>query len=170
MLTKRIGWEISNLSGGGVNIWWIVASPIVVRGLQLSISLGFQNASATGFSEALSIGYFSAGWPTFSQDAMQHVRGPYFDDQDAGIFIDFTVDNTPQLQVGTGPPIGGNGTLFSSILKTNAPQAANQDINLSGLGMAIGPNNCFVLHMDGVGTPCDAEMQGVLFYERAGGA
>jgi len=169
MLTKRIGWEVMNLSGGGVNIWWIVASPIVVRGLQLSISLGFPNAGS-GFSEALAVGYFSKGWPTFSQDAMQHVRGPYFDDLDTNTFIALTVDNPENFSVLTGPPLRGNGTLFASILKTCAPQGVSQEIDLTGLDMTIGNNNCFVLHMDGVGVPMDAEMQGVLFYEYAGGA
>ena len=167
MLTKRIGMEISNLANGGVNKWWGVAQPIIVRRLQLSIALGFQDPNATGFSEALSIGYFSAGWPTFTQDMAQHVRGPYFSDQDAGIWGALTQDNTPNFEVSEGPLFDGNGTLFASILKTNAPQAVNQDINLSGLDMKIGPNSCFVLHMDGVGTSCDAEMQGVLFYECA---
>ena len=165
MLTRRIGLQTA-VSLGGVNVWWVLNQHIFVRNLQLSISLRFLPGTSPQpavDTEALVIGYFSNGWPTFSADSAQHVRGPYFDTVNP--FGSIVVDNPNGFSVGTGPALAGCGTLFATILKSTAPSTVNKEIDLNSLDYAVGPNSCFVLHVDGGGAPADVEIQGVLYYD-----
>jgi hypothetical protein len=164
MVSLGIGWEIPGIvSGKGANLVVPLLNDITVTGLQLSISAGFPNP-AGGFFEVFCEGLFVSGPPTFANvppGAQQYPTGPGFSFVSDWGQAHF--DDPNNLKPGGGASEGMS--LFNAILKTDAPTATQQNIDLSDLSMSIPAGSYLVLHMDSAGQTADVEMQGVLFYD-----
>ena len=169
MKSISFGWEAANLLNDGANGFVQVANQIVLNALQGNVSIAFPSARSgyfgantqSGFSEVLATGYIASDKPTFGGGASEYFYGPVVPNGD---FVNASGLNAAGVKIaGSAAPTPGG--LFSSILKTNAPDAASVPISISGLSVVIPAGSWIVLHADHMGVgPCDFEIQLTMFY------
>lgn len=148
-----------------------VSRDIVIRAILGSLSIGFPiltpgEAAPTGFAEAFhNMWLVAVGQvPQFSQDAYRYYQGP--PPVAWGMdFVNMTVQTTAAQVMGAGMVPGG---LFSRIVKTQAPTAANDSFAISGLAIPVPATSFIVLHADAQSAvPADVEFGATIFYDVA---
>ena len=163
MIVAKLGWEAPGMNNDGTNDDCAVEVAIVIKAIQLSLSMGFAKAGTAGFAEVLVTGMITTGPPVYTPDAHQYVTGPFPANNDFGP----TANSNPAPgPIGTVTPSGGG--LFNLILKANAPApvGVNETIYF-GAGLDVPAGSYLVCHFDHLGAgPADCEMQGCLHYEK----
>lgn len=155
----NVSWEVGNMENGGANRSFPVPRAITVKGYIIKVSMA---PAANVASQVLAYGCGLTGAPQYGSDAAQFVAGPFIPNPDAWAMGPEYISNPNGFRVGDGS--SSNSFLFLDILKSSG-EAIN-DVLVSpdcySLHVPAGGYLCF--HMDGVGAPCDVEMQGIVIY------
>src|SRR5271166_1414280 len=159
--TTPFGWESVTLMNQGLVMAVPVINKMVLKGVQFHVGTMF-TAGATGASNVLATMCVmpAAQWPHWQipGDKQDYIALP--------VSADFGTPGFAGAPRGGG--MGGKGQLFAVVPKTDAPTAANIFGYIPLHDMTANPGDGIFFHMDHMGAgPCDAEMQGTLFYALA---
>ena len=159
MPNGSFGWEINRISENGGNMLVPVVKPMTLTGMQVSLAMMFL-APTQGASEIYASGFAFPILPQFDNTAGH----AFFHLDSRGDFGKMLFNDPNGIN-----PHGDCGSyeqdaLFIAILKTYAPQSAQQNITVP-LDIPIKAGSFLVFHLDHWGVPCDIECDGTFSYE-----
>jgi hypothetical protein len=160
MPTGTFGWEINKISGNGANMIVPIKCPMIITGIQVSISMMFLGGPP-GASEI-----YAGAWVFPEEPQFDDTGGhDFFKLEYSGDFGAMRFHDPNGIQ-----PHGDCGSykqdgLFIAILKTYAPQSTSQNIWMPH-EIDVKAGGFLVFHLDHWGIPCDVECDGVFTYEK----
>lgn len=159
MQSVPFGFE-ATLNNNGANMGMVFKRPVTIVGVQVDCSI-MSNLPNVGWSEVL---FDCVVYPSGNiQGAPPHVYLGEIANPDVAFDPIYSFNDATGGTAHGGA--GNQGRLFGAIAKMWAPSAASRVINLTGLNIAVPVDGNVLFHMDGAGIMCNAEMQGVIFYQ-----
>jgi len=157
--SSAFGWESVTLMNNGLVMSVPVANTMKLKAIQWHVGIMF-SPGAQGAANVLANAVImrAANWANWHYPNDNHM---YIALPTSPVFGPAGFAGAPR-----GGGFGGDGQMFACVPKADAPFSANVNDTTPLWDMIVNAGDGLFFHMDHGGAgPCDAEMQGTIFYE-----